>query len=521
MPTQTLSFTVNVVEGTTFSIPIVTVDPGIPHSWNASWSMSSGTALANSDFIGSSGSITGATNGQKINVPIINDGKAEPLETFHLTYTLNLVATGLGIISTVISNYTINIAASTAADPYKTALSYTRDQMLAWALKKGLALSPGDKALALEVARNEVLKVRDLDSTNTNARDAEYYLIGAHAGYTHSPVDTMYVLGTPIYNGLKSLANFVGAQSLMQADPGKLNSPPGGTESAYEGLLNGFRTAADPHVQIYQRSEIGPTNALPPASTFTLAQKVNLYGGSTIVDVFHSTTVPADARSRIVLDQKYSSSLILGGGNDWVVGGSGNNKDYGGAGNDALFGQGGADLLNGGLGNDLLDGGTGNDTLDGGTGRDILIGGDANDVLLGGSGNDLLRGGNGRDLMTGGLNADVFDFDNIAETGKTAATHDVIRDFTHNATLALSDRIDLSTIDANGTAAGNAAFVFLAAKGAAFTGVKGQLHWSQVNSTNNALDKTIIEGDVNGDKIADFQIELTGLKTLVAKDFIL
>ena len=43
----------------------------------------------------------------------------------------------------------------------------------------------------------------------------------------------------------------------------------------------------------------------------------------------------------------------------------------------------------------------------------------------------------------------------------------------------------------------------------------------QVNPAGTKGDKTIIEGDINGDKIADFQIELTGLKTLAASDFIL
>ncbi len=77
------------------------------------------------------------------------------------------------------------------------------------------------------------------------------------------------------------------------------------------------------------------------------------------------------------------------------------------------------------------------------------------------------------------------------------------------------DDIDLSSIDANGGGAGNAAFGFLAAKGATFTGVAGQLRWAQTPAN------TLIEGDVNGDKTADFQMQLIGLKTLIAGDFIL
>ena len=78
-----------------------------------------------------------------------------------------------------------------------------------------------------------------------------------------------------------------------------------------------------------------------------------------------------------------------------------------------------------------------------------------------------------------------------------------------------------STIDANGTAAGNTAFTFLATKGAAFTGARGQLHWFQQNLAGTANDKTFIEGDINGNKVADFRIELIGLKTLSAADFFL
>ena len=233
-------------------------------------------------------------------------------------------------------------------------------------------------------------------------------------------------------------------------------------------------------------------------------------------------------------------------------------------GNDALWGHDGNDTLDGGTGNDTLRGGAGNDTyiidslgdvlidtsgIDtvrstvsktlaagfenltllgtlniqavGNTSGNILTGNTGGNVLSGGAGVDTLTGGRGRDIMTGGLSTDpsvrdVFDFNVVSETGKTASTRDIIKDFRH-----LIDDIDLRTIDANGSAAGNTAFKFLAAKGAAFTGVKGQLHWLQINVAGTAKDKTIIEGDINGDKIADFQIELTGLKTLTAADFLL
>lgn len=247
-----------------------------------------------------------------------------------------------------------------------------------------------------------------------------------------------------------------------------------------------------------------------------------------------------------------NDTLDGGDGDDTLLGGLGNDTYVLGEGGDAVSDAGGIDtvetlitrslsglpaienltLLGAGaingygngfnnriIGNDsanYLYGSTGDDLLSAGLGNDSLVGGIGSDILYGGAGLDILTGGMGRDVMTGGADRDVFDFNAVSETGKTAATRDVIKDFQH-----LVDDIDLSTIDANGSAAGNAAFKFLSVHAAAFTGVSGQLRWFRIDAANNALDKTIIEGDVNGDRVADFQIELTGLKTLTAADFIL
>ena len=137
-----------------------------------------------------------------------------------------------------------------------------------------------------------------------------------------------------------------------------------------------------------------------------------------------------------------------------------------------------------------------------------------NDILKGGSGIDILTGGLGKDTMTGGAGADDFDFNKVAEIGR-GASRDIIRDFVH-----LIDDIDLSTIDATGAAPGHK-FSFLATKDAAFTGAAGELRWFQQNLAGAVNDRTIIEGDINGNRVADFQIQLTGLKTLTAGDFIL
>ena len=162
--------------------------------------------------------------------------------------------------------------------------------------------------------------------------------------------------------------------------------------------------------------------------------------------------------------------------------------------------------------------GTGNaaaNVITGNAGNNKLFGLAGSDTLNGGARNDVLTGGLGKDTMTGGAGADDFDFNSVAEIGK-GITRDIIRDFVH-----LIDDIDLSTIDANGSASGNGAFTLLAVEGAAFTGIRGQLRFDQQNLPGSANDKTIVEGDINGDRTADFQLQLNGLKTLTAGDFIL
>ncbi len=155
-----------------------------------------------------------------------------------------------------------------------------------------------------------------------------------------------------------------------------------------------------------------------------------------------------------------------------------------------------------GVGNALANAITGNKAAN------SLNGAAGNDTLAGGGGADRLTGGVGKDAMSGGLANDIFDFNALGEMGKTAVTRDRIADFGH-----LADRIDLSTIDA-AMGPGNQKFAFIGT--GAFAGVKGQLHYKFEGPA-----KTIVEGDVDGNRVADFQIELTGHKLLTARDFIL
>ncbi len=112
---------------------------------------------------------------------------------------------------------------------------------------------------------------------------------------------------------------------------------------------------------------------------------------------------------------------------------------------------------------------------------------------------DLLAMGAGMrgraDSLEGGLGADRFYFRSAGE-----ANGDVIADFS----VTQGDRIDLRAIDSNGALAGDQGFAWIG--GAAFDGVAGQLRF----------DGGMLEGDMDGDGTADFQVHLAGVASLAS-----
>ena len=190
-----------------------------------------------------------------------------------------------------------------------------------------------------------------------------------------------------------------------------------------------------------------------------------------------------------------ADTLIGNAGADKLYGNGGDDTIFGGAGDDILYGHDGNDWLDGGTGNDQLYGGRGSDTLYGGDGDDILdgvfdddvlFGGAGNDTLLGGDGDDLLIGGTGNNIYVGGYGADTFRFVSLG-------VKDTIRDFTRGV-----DKIDLSQLDAK---TGGAVDPFTWIGDKAFSKTAGELHTVRIDGLN------YLEGDVNGDGVADFSIQ--------------
>jgi Ca2+-binding RTX toxin-like protein len=226
-----------------------------------------------------------------------------------------------------------------------------------------------------------------------------------------------------------------------------------------------------------------------------------------------------------------------------IVGTAYSDTLIGDAGDNALRANAGGDSLNGGAGIDLLDystsaagvtvnlatgstsggdaqgdtianfenvgGGSAADALTGNGDANVLQGNGGNDTLVGGGGDDTLNGTAGTDRLTGGTGADRFRWTLSTDTGLDSAA-DVVTDFLSSD----ADRIDLSFIDPNSALAGNQAFSFIGTATFA-AGVRGQLRYE------NTGGNTWIEADLDGNQVAEFEIMLTGSKTLTASDFLL
>jgi Ca2+-binding RTX toxin-like protein len=140
----------------------------------------------------------------------------------------------------------------------------------------------------------------------------------------------------------------------------------------------------------------------------------------------------------------------------------------------------------------------GNDIVKGNDGDDEVQGGLGDDVLRGGGGTDLLEGGVGADTLTGGKGADTFIFRTIADSAPGDV--DAITDLKNN------DIIDLENIDADSGTIGDQAFF---RDGVEFGGFAGEL----IIFFDEGNNRTVIQGDIDGDTNADFIIRVNGDRT--------
>ncbi len=320
-----------------------------------------------------------------------------------------------------------------------------------------------------------------------------------------------------------------------------------------DSLIYGISGAVDNGLTVSKDSRYG---------VLTLTKASGIYCFTPNDAAIESLTVNASARFTLTASDSFvtdSKTLIINmsqsgntesNGNDVLSGTSGNDRFNGLNGNDIIKGLAGADTMIGGLGNDVYfvddvgDRVTETSTLSteidtikssisyqlranaenlvlmessasiNGTGNGLnnrLAGNTGNNVLKGGAGNDLLIGGLGKDTLSGGLGADVFDFNAVTETGATAASCDIVVDFSSGQ----GDKIDLSDIDANAGVRANNAFSELRV-GNHFSGMfdnQGALYFDRSSH--------IVYGNNDNDPTADFSIRLAGVNSLTTEDFVL
>lgn len=255
--------------------------------------------------------------------------------------------------------------------------------------------------------------------------------------------------------------------------------------------------------------------------------------------------------------------------NDTLLGDNNANRLEGRMGDDTLFGNGGSDVLIGGAGGDVLDGGAGvdlasyagsssgvwvflqagsghfgdaqgdslhniedlagsdhDDTLFGdnagnaiygGEGNDSIFGAGGNDTLLGDGGNDIIGGGDGEDLifgdtgydqMTGGGDADRFVF----AASEASPGFGPILNFAQPLPFGRIEDFDSGEGDKIQILGTGLSFIgdYL------FTGQAGEIRYQNISPA-----ETWIEGDLDGDGVANFRIELAGEHELTQADLIL
>jgi Ca2+-binding RTX toxin-like protein len=268
-------------------------------------------------------------------------------------------------------------------------------------------------------------------------------------------------------------------------------------------------------------------NLLQASSTDEMSRGYDDVTGSGLINAYLAVRF-AETGTIKNPDQQILSGTHLA---DDIVGSDRDDTLTGYFGPDILEGKGGNDVLNGGASSDTasyesapmgvnvdlsITGpqntvGAGTDTLisienlAGSAYGDVLHGDFRDNDLFGNAGDDYLVGGLGQDMLQGGAGNDHFVFNSILET--TAAAPDRIMDF------STGDLIDLGTIDADTTAAGNQAF---------HVGATGGHAGDIVAVYDSVRDRTTVSLYTDHDTTADGVIVLDGNHAgLTGADFVL
>jgi Ca2+-binding RTX toxin-like protein len=244
--------------------------------------------------------------------------------------------------------------------------------------------------------------------------------------------------------------------------------------------------------------------------------------------------------------------IVKGGsGGDTISGTWGNETLTGGAGDDRIDGRGGNDSLEGGMGNDTLADGAGQDTVSGGRGNDVIlaeadgdddvydggegcntldyssseegitvdftegtasgtdIGSDTFcgiDTVVGGSGDDSFVIGQQPVVLEGGDGDDVFEFTPPLACPPSTVLHEIV-DF------EVGDRIRMSKYDLFEKVFDELEHQFESIYGDKVDEDDAVIRFRHERS--ESIDRTVIEADLDRDKIYETTIHLDGHKAIV------
>lgn len=154
----------------------------------------------------------------------------------------------------------------------------------------------------------------------------------------------------------------------------------------------------------------------------------------------------------------------------------------------------------------FVDGGAGKDQMLGSNFTDFLSGGKGNDAISAGKGDDTVLGSIGKDSLSGGKGTDEFVFESAADSrGKGI---DTIADFSQKEHDLLSLGFDAKPATPDGDD-----FKFIGTHG--FSGKPGEVRYAFHKN------ETIVLGNTDHDKQAEFELHLTGRIHLQDSDFVL
>lgn len=266
------------------------------------------------------------------------------------------------------------------------------------------------------------------------------------------------------------------------------------------------------------------------------------------VDLAHGTANGSEIGNDVVTEFEVVSG---GSGSDTISGSAGNETLSGGAGDDRISGRDGDDSLEGGTGNDTLADGAGQDTVSGGRGNDVILaeadgdddvydGGEGCDTLdyssseegitvdftegtasgtdigsdtfcgidtvVGGSGDDSFVIGQQPVVLEGGDGDDVFEFTPPLACPPSTVLHEIV-DF------EVGDRIRMSKYDLFEKVFDELEDQFESIYGDKVDEDDAVIRFRHERS--ESIDRTVIEADLDRDKIYETTIHLDGHKAIV------